>query len=140
VTSISQLRVPILAALATVEIAGVAYFYRRAVLDPHHSGSALTGFLKFSLMSIALIVPYLWQDWLKSRGIRYFEVFAFVVFGISSIIQYSHVQLWRTILSASLATLILVALLPRLLRPVGAERRQSNLRTAEKKGKSEHIR
>jgi hypothetical protein len=137
VPGISQLRIRILIALAIGEIAGVAYFSWRAQLNPLHGGAALSGFLKLSLMSIALVASYLWQDWFSRRGIRYFEVCAVIVLGAASIVRPRQMQAWQVVLNACLAALFLIAMLPRLFRPASAEKEQSKLRIAEPRGKTD---
>ena len=132
--SIAKIRIPITIAIAIGEIAALIYFYEKFMLHPAYGGRALIGFLLLSLMSIGLIVPYLWNDWLQRRGIQYFEVVIVVALGPGSVISFTHGNLFRGILSATISLVCMIAILPRLLRPVSIHGREINTRTTEAEG------
>jgi hypothetical protein len=127
--SIAKLRISIVTAIAVGVVSGVAYFYERSLLNPSHDRRALHGFLMLSLMGIALIVPYLWSDWLLRRHVKYFEVAFVVILGPGAVFQFSHDKPLQGILSGVISLTGLIAILPRLLRPVKIDGLETDTRT-----------
>ncbi|HEY1647242.1 MAG TPA: hypothetical protein VGF96_04615 [Terracidiphilus sp.] len=109
-------------AIAVGEIAGLLYFREQFLRHPSYGERALTGFLILSLMSIALIVPYLWSDWLLQRQIKYFEVVLVVVLGPATFLKFHQGKEFQAILNGMIALVALTAILPRLF---GSERMPS---------------
>jgi hypothetical protein len=132
--SVVQLRVPIMAVVATIAIAGLIHFYQQFLLHPSYGGRALTGFLMLSLLGIALIVPYLWSDWLQRRQIKYFEVALVVVLGPAAVLRFNQGKIFQAVLDGTIALVGLLAILPRLLGPKKMRARETVHKTAEDAG------
>jgi hypothetical protein len=130
-SAIAKHRISIMTAIAIGAVSGLAYFYVRCLLNPFHDRRALNGFLLLSLMGIALIVPYLWSDWLLRRHVKYFEVAYVVILGPGAVFQFGHDKPLQGILSGVISLTGLIALLPRLLRPVKIDGRETDTRTTE---------
>lgn len=113
-------RLAILAALAVGEVVGLAYFYRQSVIHPPGGGIQLHGFLLLSCLVVGLGVPYLWTDWLESRGIHYFQVVVIVVLGLGSYSRFTRGKTLSATLDATVSLLFLIGALPRLLGLVDA--------------------
>jgi len=114
--NVTQYRVQIMAAIAIGVIAGLVHFYEQFLLHPSYGGTALHGFLTLSFLGIALITPYLWNDWLQQRGIEYFQVFVVVVLGFGTAHWFSRNNPMRAILDLTICLLVLIVILAKLLR------------------------
>jgi len=136
--SVAQFRVPIIVAIAIGEIAGLAYFYQKSLLHPSYGTRALIGFLMLSLMGIALIVPYLWSDWLLRHQINYFEIAAVVILGPSAIREFNMGSIFKGALDAVICLIFLIAMLPALLgHPELDIRRSVHQKSAPRESKKE---
>jgi hypothetical protein len=129
--TVDKLRIPIVIAIVIGEIAGLTYFYEHFLLSPSNGRRALSGFLMLSLMGTALIVAYLWSDWLLRRHIKYFEVALVVILGPSAVQRFSRGKPFQGILDGVICLIGLIAILPRLFRPAGTDVRETDPRTAE---------
>ena len=132
--SMDQIRVPIMAVIAIAVTVGLIHFYQQFLVHPDNGGSALTGFLMISLMSIALIVPYLWSDWLLSRRIKYFEVVVVVVLAPAAFLRFNQGKVFQAVLNGVIALVALIAILPRLFGPGNVRTQQEHEITAEADG------
>jgi hypothetical protein len=115
-TGVAQYRIQIMAAIAIGVIAGLIHFYQQFLLHPSYGETALHGFLTLSFLGIALITPYLWNDWLQQRGIEYFQVFVVVVLGFGAFHWFSRNNPMRAVLDLTIFLLVLIVILAKLLR------------------------
>jgi hypothetical protein len=134
--SIPAIRIPILVVLAACEIAGIAYFHSRLVHHQSHGQRDFAEFIALSVMGIVLIVPLLWIDWIRRRGIRYFQVFLVSLCVISFLDawnngQEAYLRIWAGFLFVGLVLMSI-----KMLRPVGKEQQEANL-AAIKSGSKE---
>jgi len=134
--SASAIRIPILVTLAACEIAGIAYFYLRLAHHQAHGQRDITGFIALSAMGIVLIVPVLWIDWIRRRGVRYFQVFLISLCVISLFDAWNNGQMAYLRIWAGFLFVGLVLMSIKLLRPVGKEQQEANL-AAIKSGSKE---
>jgi hypothetical protein len=134
VPATARIRAPIVIVIAIVEIAGLIYFYDQYLHRPTHGVGALIGFLMLSLMTIALIVPYLWSDWLLGRQIKYFDVVIVVVLAPAALLRFNQGKVFQAVLNGVIALVVLIAILPRLLGPgnlPAQEKGEMTVETAE---------
>jgi hypothetical protein len=134
--SISAMRIPILVALAACEIAGILYFYARLVHHQAHGQRYFSEFIALSAMGIVLIVPVLWIDWIRRRGIRYLQVFLVSLCVISFFDAWNNGQTAYLRIWAGFLFVGVVLMSIKLLRPVGKEQQEANL-AAIKSGSKE---
>ncbi len=122
--SVQQFRVPLVAALATAELVGLVYFYRWSVSHSANDGRRVSAFLTLSCLTTGLVLAYLWSDWLEKRNIHYFEIVCVLALGFGANPRFTHGDLLRSVLNGSIASIFLIAILPRLFRlPTGPHRR-----------------
>jgi hypothetical protein len=132
--AIVRYRIPTVIAMAIGEVAGLIYFYEKFLLHPSYGGRAFIGFLLLCLMGSGLIVPYLWNDWLERRQIRYFGVVIVAILGPAAVTQFMHGKPYTAALNAAIALLVMLSILPRLLRTPSTEEVVTRCRTTRAEG------
>jgi hypothetical protein len=122
--SVQQFRVPLVAVLATAELVGLVCFYRWSVFHSANDGKRFSAILILSCLTTGLVVAYLWSDWLEKRNIHYFEIVVILALGFGANPRFTHGDLLRSVLNGSIASIFLIAILPRLFRLPGAPQRR----------------
>jgi hypothetical protein len=70
--TIAKIRVPILLVLIVSGTTGFILFQR-------HPSLSLIVFTSLSLLIFPIAVSLLWIDWIRSRGVRFFEILSFIL-------------------------------------------------------------
>jgi hypothetical protein len=111
-STIAEIRIPILLAMAVGETVGLFLCYGHRSFGP---------FLILSLWAIFLAISLLWIDWIRRRGVPYYNVFSTIMFGFFALGSWVTGEHIFALLFAGMSLLGLISIPRKLFRSVNTE-------------------
>jgi len=123
--AIAKVRIPILVALAVSESVGIVHFYGQPRFER---------LVAISLAGILLIMPLLWIDWLKRRGVTYFPFFMLALAFLSVANAWLDHELALVSIWGFLLLSFVVLILVKIARPANLAQQAANVASIREDG------